>query len=182
MNKAMSRVQAITGKISSLLKHHNNASSFLNSPTNSDDRHLRLSRLISVVSLTLLLLLSVPTLVLKAYSYSFIESNAEMGFYLVNDEAQGVPEGEVLVAALPHNIYRAHEKLVLIVAMLNALLSMAHLGFVVWDWKAGRRVSYLCHLHVQSEFNQPLDTYTRLPPQCHGSTHHEYYPGLGCSS
>ncbi|KAF1926152.1 uncharacterized protein M421DRAFT_40695, partial [Didymella exigua CBS 183.55] len=99
----------------------------------------RLSRFLSVISLTLLLLLSIPTLVLKAFGYNFIEINAEMGFYLVNDEGQGKPADNGLVAALPHNLFRVPEKLVLVVAMLNILLSMAHLGFLVWDWRAGRR-------------------------------------------
>ncbi|KAF9693454.1 hypothetical protein EKO04_008409 [Ascochyta lentis] len=139
MDKATLRVQAITGKISTLLKPHNDASPTGSPPLNSDNRHYRSLRLASVVSLTLLLLLSIPTLVLKAYSYSFIESNAEMGFYLVNNKTQGMPAGEVLVAALPHNIFRVPEKLILVVAMLNILLSLAHLAFVVWDWKAGRR-------------------------------------------
>ncbi|KAJ4344958.1 hypothetical protein N0V95_006071 [Ascochyta clinopodiicola] len=139
MNKVTPRVQAIADKISTLLKPHRNATPAVNPPPYSDDHQYRLVRLASVVSLTLLLLLSIPTLVLKAYSYSFIESNAEMGFYLADGGIQGVPKSQTLVAALPHYIFRVPEKLVLIVAMLNILLSMAHLAFVAWDWKAGRR-------------------------------------------
>lgn len=141
MNKVTPQVQAIASKFSSDFMHRNNVSSTVNPPPSDDDRRYRLARLLSVVSLTLLLLLSIPALILKAYSYSFIESNAEMGFYLVNDEVQGEPEGENLVAALPHNLFCAPGKIVLVVAMLNILLSMSHLAFVAWDWKICRRVS-----------------------------------------
>ncbi|KAF2625507.1 hypothetical protein BU25DRAFT_345841 [Macroventuria anomochaeta] len=139
MNKVTPQIQAIASKLSSAFKRRNNAPSITNPPSHNDDRQYRLSRLLLVVSLTLLLLLSIAALVLKAYSYGFIEFNAEMGFYLVNDEVQGEPEGENLVAALPHNLFRVPEKLVLVVAMLNILLSTAHLAFVSWDWKSGRR-------------------------------------------
>lgn len=137
MNKITSKVQAIVGKV----KGCYNVSPSVDPPPYIHDRTYRLSRLLSVVSLTLLLLLSIPALVLKAYSYNFIEINAEMGFYLVNEEVQGEPAGDNLVAALPHNLFRVPEKIVLVVAMLNIVLSMAHLVFVAWDWKAGRRVS-----------------------------------------
>lgn len=148
MNRVTPRVQAITGKISTITTPLNDTNAADNPPPYKDDRHYRILRLTSVASLMLLLLLSIPALVLKAYSYSFIESNAEMGFYLVNDEVQTEPEGESLVAALPLNLFRIPEKLVLVVAMLNILLSMARLAFVAWHWKAGRRVSCLCHLDM----------------------------------
>ncbi|UPX16914.1 uncharacterized protein EKO05_0007295 [Ascochyta rabiei] len=139
MNKATPRAQAIADKISTLLKPHRNVSPVVSPPAYNDDHQHRSVSLASVVSLMLLLLLSIPTLALKAYSYSFIESNAEMGFYLVNNGIQGMPESGSLVAALPHNIFRVPEKLVLIVAMLNVLLSTAHLAFIAWDWKVGRK-------------------------------------------
>ncbi|KAL1600225.1 hypothetical protein SLS59_005849 [Nothophoma quercina] len=140
MNKVTSQLKGMASKFTSIFSRHNTTPS-VNPPPYTDDRHYRLVRLLSVVSLTLLLLLSIPVLVLKAYSYSFIESNAEMGFYLANDEVQDEPEGQNLVAALPHNLFRVPEKLVLVVSMLNILLSLAHLAFVAWDWKARRRVS-----------------------------------------
>jgi hypothetical protein len=137
MNKVTSKVQAVVGKV----KGRNSTIPSVNPPPYVHDRTYRVSRLLSVVLLTLLLLLAIPALVLKAYGYNFIELNAEMGFYLVNNGAAGDPVGDNLVAALPHNLFRVPEKLVLVVAMLNILLSMAHLGFVVWDWRTGRRVS-----------------------------------------
>lgn len=143
MNKVAPRVQAFARKFSATVKPHNSTSPTENPPPYSDDSRCRAFRLFSVGSLTLLLLLSIPTLVLKAYSYSFIESNAEMGFYLTNNQTQGGSEGGMLVAALPLSLFRMPEKLVLVVAMLNILLSMAHLAFVAWDWKAGRRVGQL---------------------------------------
>ena len=140
MNKITSKVQAVVGKV----KGRKSTSPSANPPPYIHDRTYRISRLLSVVLLTLLLLLSIPALALEVYGYNFIEINGEMGFYLVNNEAPGPGKGndmgDALVAALPHNLFRVPEKLVLVVAMLNILLSMAHLGFVAWDWKAARRV------------------------------------------
>ncbi|KAJ4378294.1 hypothetical protein N0V86_005994 [Didymella sp. IMI 355093] len=135
MNKVTSKVQAVIGKF----KGRNSTTPSVNPPPYVHDRTYRISRLLSVVLLTLLLLLAIPALVLKAYGYNFIELNTEMGFYLVGNEVAGDLVGDNLVAALPHNLFRGSEKLVLVVAMLNILLSMAHLGFVAWDWKTGRR-------------------------------------------
>jgi hypothetical protein len=135
-----SKIQAVVGKV----KGRDSKTPSVNPPPYIHDHTYRVSRLLSVVLLTLLLLLSIPALALKIYGYNFIETNGEMGFYLVNNEAPGPGEGnnmgDSLVAALPHNLFRVPEKLVLVVAMLNILLSMAHLGFVAWDWRAGRRV------------------------------------------
>ncbi|KAF1358795.1 hypothetical protein EJ07DRAFT_123296 [Lizonia empirigonia] len=139
MIKATPQIKTIAGRISSIFKPRNSAPHAAKPPPYNDDRHYQLLRLTLVASFTLLILLSIPALVLKAYSYSFIESNAEMGFYLVNDEIPGEPQGQILVAALPDHLFRVPEKLVLVVAMLNILLSMAQLAFVAWDWKAGRR-------------------------------------------
>lgn len=138
MNKITSKVKAVVGKA----KGRNNTAPSTEPPPYVHDRTFRLSRLLSVATLTLLLLLSIPALVLKAYGYNFIEINAEMGFYLLNDENQSSPASDSLVAALPYNLFRVPEKFVLVVAMLNILLSMAHLGFVAWDWETGRRVSF----------------------------------------
>lgn len=140
MNKIAPQSQAFAIKVHSIFKRRNNDSSTGVPGSHNPDRLYRSMRLLSTVSLSILLLLSIPTLALKAYSYNFIESNVEMGFYLVNENGMTAP-GEMLVAALPLNLFRVPEKLVLVVAMLNVLLSMAHLTFVAWDWKAGRRVS-----------------------------------------
>jgi hypothetical protein len=148
MNKITSKVQAVVGKV----KRRNSTAPSAGPPPYIHDRTYRLSRILSVVLLTLLLLLSIPALTLKVYGYNFIEINGEMGFYLVNNETPGPGEGnhmgDALVAALPHSLFRVPEKLVLVVAMLNILLSMAHLGFVAWDWKAARRVGSLQPEHA----------------------------------
>lgn len=133
--------QMMASKISSIFKHRRNEPTIAVTGSYVQDSKYRLMRLLSTLSLTLLLLLSIPALALKAYSYSFIEMNVEMGFYLVNSENQMAVQGETLVAALPLNLFRVPEKLVLVVAMLNILLSTAHLAFVAWDWRSGRRVS-----------------------------------------
>ena len=74
-------------------------------------RRCRFERLFSLVSLTLLLMLSIPALALKAYSYSFIESNMEMGFYLVNEQTGKTME-DALVAALPLHLFRVSDPIV----------------------------------------------------------------------
>jgi len=148
MNRITSRVQAVIGKV----RGRNSSTPNANPPPYIHDRTYRVSRLLSVVLLTLLLLLSIPALALKVYGYNFIEINGEMGFYLVAKEAPGPGEGnhmgDSLVAALPHNLFHVPEKFVLVVAMLNILLSMAHLGFVAWDWKAARHVGSLESEHT----------------------------------
>jgi hypothetical protein len=179
VDKVMPRFQATVDKLSSMFASPNNATSISRPPPYNDDRQYRLSRLISVASLTVLLLLSIPSLVLKAYSYSFVESNVEMGFYLVNDEVQGEPEGQNLVAALPLSLFRVPEKLALIVAMLNILLSMAHLAFIAWDWRAGRRVSRP-RLIVNPQLTDIPDSNPRFPSQYYDSAYCQ--PHLGPDS
>ncbi|KAJ8116837.1 hypothetical protein OPT61_g1820 [Boeremia exigua] len=140
MNDISSQSKASAAGFLSIFKQRNKKPSKIAPQSYNDNRQCRSMRLLSIASLSILLLLSIPTLALKAYSYSFIESNAEMGFYLMT-EGMPKPTGEeVLVAALPHNLFRVPEKLVLVVAMLNILLSMAHLAFVAWEWKAGRQI------------------------------------------
>lgn len=179
MIKVTPQIKTIAGRISSIFKPRNSAPPAAKPPPYNDDRHYRLLRLTSVASFTLLILLSIPALVLKAYSYSFIESNAEMGFYLVNGEIPGEPQGQILVTALPDHLFRVPEKLVLVVAMLNLLLSMAQLAFLAWDWKTGRRVSCLCHPKVGSRTDCKADTDTRFPTQCLASTHRQRHSGSG---
>ncbi|KAH6639819.1 hypothetical protein C7974DRAFT_139343 [Boeremia exigua] len=136
MDKINSRGQALVSRV---FKRSSNDSSMDAPPPYNDSRQYRSMRLLSTVALALLLLLSIPALALKTYSYSFIESNSGMGFYLVDAETQVPDARDILVAALPSNLFRVPEKLVLVVAMLNILLSMAHLAFVAWDWRCGRR-------------------------------------------
>ena len=131
----------MASKISSIFKHRSNTPTTSATGSYVQESKYRSMQLLSTLSLTLLLLLSIPALALKAYSYSFVEMNVEMGFYLVNSENQAAVQGETLVAALPLNLFRVPEKLVLVVAMLNVLLSTAHLAFIAWDWRSGRRVS-----------------------------------------
>lgn len=154
MNKITSNVQAVVGKF----KRRNGTTPRALPPPYIHDRTYRVSRLLSVVLLSLLLLLSILALALKVSSYNFIEVNGEMGFYLVSNGTSGAGEGnhmgDSLVAALPHNLFRVPEKLVLVVAMLNILLSMAHLGFVAWDWRAGRRVRSSEPKHIRVELTK----------------------------
>lgn len=142
MDNITPRTQAFARKAASVFKRRNDVNSTALPPPYTLSRQSRSERLLSIITLTLLLLLSVPALALKAYSYSFIESNVEMGFYLVNEQTGEAME-DALVAALPHNVFRVAEKLVLVVAMTSILLSLIHLAFVAWDWRACVRVSHL---------------------------------------
>jgi hypothetical protein len=81
-------------------------------------------RLLSIIFLILLLFLSTAALILKANTFSFIEMNREMGFFLEMPEFEGDPEKQPLVAALPLRLYRVSEKIILIMSGLNILLSM----------------------------------------------------------
>lgn len=157
------QIQAVVNRITPTYRQRVDAKKASGTPPYKDDRHYRLSRLLSLLALTLLLLFSIPALILKAYSYNFIESNAEMGFYLVKDDGKGELDEQSLVAALPHNIFRMPEKLVLVVAVLNILLSIAHLTFVTWDWKSGKRVSYFQTLDTGFATNGQSDTNACLP-------------------
>jgi hypothetical protein len=90
--------------------------------------------------LILLLLLSTAALILKANTFSFIEINKEMGFFLEMPEFEGDPEKQPLVAALPLSLYRVSEKIILITSGLNILLTMGHLGLIAINWKSAQRV------------------------------------------
>jgi hypothetical protein len=97
-------------------------------------------RLLSIIFLILLLFLSTAALILKANTFSFIEMNREMGFFLEVPEFEGDPEKQPLVAALPLSLYRVSEKIILIMSGLNILLSMGHLGLIAINWKTAQRV------------------------------------------
>lgn len=164
MDKITARNEALAGKIASVFKRRNKMSATAQPPPYILDRHCRFERLISVATITLLLLLSIPALALKAYSYSFIESNVEMGFYLV-DEQTGETQTNALVAALPLNIFRVPEKLVLVVSMVSILLSIIHLAFIAWDWKTCLRVSYLHTWQRESRADNHSDPNQRFPSE-----------------
>lgn len=162
MDKSTPRAQALAGKVASVFKRRSNLPSTAGPPPYILSRRCRFERLLSLVTLTPLLLLSIPALTLKAYSYSFIESNTEMGFYLV-DEKTGEAMQDALVAALPLKVYRVPEKLVLVVAMISILLSLLHLGYLAWDWKTCIRVSQPYIGTGRKHSNKSTDSNSRLP-------------------
>lgn len=181
MEKITPRIQAFA---SSVFKRRNMSANDMSQdarpPPYVLSRQCRFERLLSLVTLTLLLMLSIPALALKAYSYSFIESNMEMGFYLVNEETGKVAE-DALVAALPLHLFRVPEKLVLVVAMISILLSMLHLIYVACDWKACMRVSGPYIVGNILHPNRATDSDSRLSPQRHRSSYHQRHLGNGCS-
>lgn len=182
MEKITPRIQALA---SSIFKRRNDMSANDMSqdarpPPYVLSRQCRFERLVTLVTLTLLLILSIPALALKAYSYSFIESNMEMGFYLVNEQTGKAME-DALVAALPLHLFRVPEKLVLVVAMISILLSMLHLIFVVCDWKACMRVSGPYIVGNILHPNRATDSDSRLSPQRHRCSYHQCRLGNGCS-
>lgn len=91
------------------------------------------------MSLTLLLLIAIPVVVLEALSYSFVEDNRSQGFIFETTERDGAPGVEVIMAALPRRLQEAPSKMALVAAVLSIFLCAAHLGFVGLDWNSGKR-------------------------------------------
>ncbi|KAI4950353.1 hypothetical protein J4E91_004234 [Alternaria rosae] len=111
-----------------------------NQPLNTSScPHHRISRLLYSISLTLLLVIAVPVIALKALTYSFIEDNRMMGFTFQTTEKNGDPGEAIIMAALPRMLYAVPAKLAIIAGTVGICLAAAHLGFVCTDWKKGNR-------------------------------------------
>ncbi|KAI8934344.1 hypothetical protein NX059_009080 [Plenodomus lindquistii] len=138
-------IPPVTGKISSLLHSQKDASTkavspVFNKPVNTSAcPHHRLARRIYLVSLTILLLISVPVVVLEALSFNFVEDNRSTGFMFETTEKDGAPGVKVVMAALPRRLQLAPSKMALVAAVFSIFLSVAHLGLVGSDWNTGKR-------------------------------------------
>jgi hypothetical protein len=133
-------LQALLAKATSSLRPRQQASTSTGLSSSHGAQYNHTLRLLSIVFLTFLLLLSTTTLILKANTFSFIEMNREMGFFLESSDPNVDPSTMPLVAALPSHLYRVSEKIILVTAGTNILLSMGHLGLIGINWKTAQRV------------------------------------------
>lgn len=100
------------------------------------------------VFLPLLIMLSVPVVVLKSMTYSFIEDNRDTGFMFDTTEWDGETGQTLVLAALPKMLYHAPAKLSLVAAVLSICLGTAHLGFVGVDWRKPKQARKPADLYL----------------------------------
>jgi hypothetical protein len=143
MKKVNFNLPPIADKVASLFQSQKKADPMFNRPLASGCPHHRISRIIYAVSLSLLIMLAVPVIVLKALTYSFIEENRNMGFVFETTEDAGESGMSVVMAALPIMLHHAPAKLALVAAIVSMSIGIAHLGFTFADWKDGQRVCSL---------------------------------------
>ncbi|KAH7371484.1 hypothetical protein BKA66DRAFT_182534 [Pyrenochaeta sp. MPI-SDFR-AT-0127] len=139
MKKVAFNIPTIASKVPSLFKRRKDAPPMFNQPFDNVCPHYRISRILYAVFLALLISISIPVIILKAMTYSFIEDNRNTGFIFETTENDGEQGISVIMAALPRMLYHAPAKLALIAAVLSIFLGAAHLGFVGVDWKGGKR-------------------------------------------
>ncbi|CAI6338311.1 unnamed protein product [Periconia digitata] len=97
-------------------------------------RKYKLSRTIHAILLTLLTVISIVVIVLKALTINFIEDNRDTGFQFLNDEQN------VIMAALPKQLYTTPAKLALVSGAISSFVSIGHLLFIAMDWKEGKKI------------------------------------------
>ncbi|KAF2833453.1 hypothetical protein CC86DRAFT_278073 [Ophiobolus disseminans] len=139
MKKVEFKLPPIADKVTSLFQPHKKDSTMFNKPMASGCPHHRLSRILYAVFLPILVLISIPVVVLKAMTYSFIEENRDKGFMFETTERDGEAGEAVIMAALPRMLYHAPAKLALVAGVLSICLGAAHLGFVAFDWRNPKR-------------------------------------------
>jgi hypothetical protein len=140
MKKVDFKLPPIADKVTSLFQPQKKSHPIFNRPLASGCPHHRMSRTLHAVFLSFLVLLSIPVITLKALTYTFIEDNRDTGFVFKTTEEDEGPGILVVLAALPRMLHHAPAKLALVAAVVSITLGIAHLGFVLVDWKDGNRV------------------------------------------
>jgi len=141
MDKVKLTIAPVATKVKSLFPTKKDDSPLFDKPINTNlYPHHRMSRLLYSIFLTMLFVMSIAVIALKAKSYSFIEDNRMTGFDFQMSAGAGEPAQEIVVATLPRRMYAIPAKLTIISAAISILIAAAHLGFVVTDWKTGDRV------------------------------------------
>jgi hypothetical protein len=140
MKKVEFKLPPIADKVTSLFQQDKDASPMFNKPMASGCPHHRKARLFYAVFLSVLISISIPVIVLKAITYSFIEENRDRGFIFQTTEKDGDVGETVVMAALPQMLYHAPAKLALVAAVLSTFVGASHLALVVVDWRSGKRV------------------------------------------
>jgi hypothetical protein len=180
MKKVEFKLPPIADKVSSIFAPHKKPVPMFNQPLPSGCPHHRISRLLYAIFLSLLIAVAIPVVTLKALTYSFIEENRDMGFVFETTEDDGTEGMSVVMAALPRMLHHAPAKLALVAAVLSIFSGLAHLGFVIVDWKDGKRVRR-SPLYPSLPLLRILtlnlkDTSLGLPPQHHVPAHHVRHP------
>ncbi|KAL1797222.1 hypothetical protein ACET3X_003828 [Alternaria dauci] len=140
MTKVNITLPPAANKVTSLFRSKKDPPPVFNQPLNTSScPHHRIARLLYSVFLSLLLIISIPVITLKALTYSFIEDNRMMGFTFQTTRKNGELGEAIVMAALPRMLYAIPAKLAIIAATLSICLAAAHLGFVGTDWKMGKR-------------------------------------------
>jgi hypothetical protein len=140
MTKVDFKLPSIAVKVTSIFQSPKKDAPMFNKPLASGCPHHRISRTLYAIALSLLVATAIPVVTLKALTYSFIEENRDTGFVFETTEAEGGPGMSVVMAALPRQLHHVPAKLALVAAVLSIFSGLAHLGFVVVDWKNGNRV------------------------------------------
>jgi hypothetical protein len=151
MKKVDFKLPPMADKVTSLFHPRRKASPVFNKPLADGCPHHRLSRILYAVFLPFLIFISVPVVLLKAMTYSFIEDNRDTGFMFETTERDGSTGETLVMAALPRMLYHAPAKLALVAAVLSIALGAAHLGFVAVDWRSAKRVRtlfFFTHIHL----------------------------------
>ncbi|CAN9248330.1 unnamed protein product [Alternaria alternata] len=140
MTKVNFTIPPAADKVTSLFHSKKHVPPVFNQPLNTSScPHHRIARLLYSVFLSLLLIIAIPVITLKALTYSFIEDNRRTGFTFQTTRKDGEPGDAIIMAALPRMLYAIPAKLAIIAATLSICLAAAHLGLVVTDWKMGKR-------------------------------------------
>ncbi|KAF2742009.1 hypothetical protein M011DRAFT_413431 [Sporormia fimetaria CBS 119925] len=101
------------------------------------ERSYCLSRAFHLVLLTLLTLLSMSVVGLKALTLAFIEDNTDRGFsFLIPN---GTSTTTTTLAALPRQLHTAPAKLALVAGVVATIVGLTHTAFIIWDWRTGKR-------------------------------------------
>lgn len=141
MTKVNFTLPPAADKVTSLFHSKKHVPPVFNQPLNTSScPHHRIARLLYSVFLSLLLIIAIPVITLKALTYSFIEDNRRTGFTFQTTRKDGEPGDAIIMAALPRMLYAIPAKLAIIAATLSICLAAAHIGLVVTDWKMGKRV------------------------------------------
>jgi hypothetical protein len=148
MKKVEFRLPPIADKVTSLFQPRKNATPMFNRPIGSGCPHHRMARILYTIFLSLLVLISIPVIALKATTYTFIEENRDRGFMFETTEIDGDAGMPVVMAALPRMLHQTPTKLALVAAVISIALGVAHLGFLGGDWKSGKRVRWCMYQHV----------------------------------
>jgi hypothetical protein len=174
------KLPPIAVKVTSLFQPQKKEAPMFNRPLDNACPHHRISRILYAISLSLLVGISIPVVTLKALTYAFAEDNRNTGFVFETTEEDGGPGMSVIMAALPRKLHHVPAKIALIAAVLSIFSGLAHLGFVIVDWKTGKRVSqhFVCPNNPTRRSsctvpNHHLDTSLGFPSQHHISPRHE---------